>query len=324
MSQFLIQDSTLQGIGDAVRNKIGGHLEVPRYVKAYTFPTTTVSKNSMNSNFSNGAFVISTTIQNNLGIDLNELDHWLVYWTSTDLYKYYPTYASAIGIQYGQWTTKWEYFNISHADSFEKYIVVPKDIKNNQVEIANLNSSKIGYYTTFSFQVDLVVIPVKANGDFFITTDSDTYKWNIPEVYESNDLLPVTKLASIINGIGCKIKIYEKLFLVEAGNTNYSSDSDVDQLANSDYYKKPTSIKAISQIVCIIWADRDYLYYTMPARDNVNNEAPIYCWRIGNNNTWEEYTRYSTKFLFKPDSKYLWVNDNNNICPDYAAILVYT
>ena len=324
MSQFLIQDSTLQSIGDAVRNSIGGHLEVPRYVKAYTFPTTTVSKNSGNYNFSNGVFTISTTIQNNLGIDLNELDHWLVYWTSTDLYRYYSTYASAIGIQYGQWTTTWEYSNISHADSFEKYIVVPKDTKNNQVEIVNLNTSKIGYYNTLSFQVDLVVIPVKANGDFFITTDSDTYKWNMPEVYESNDLLPVTKLASIINSIGCKVKIYERLLLVPAENTNYSSDSGVDQLTYSEYYRKPTSINSISQILCIVWADRDYIYYTMPAQDNVNNEAPIYCCRLGNN-TWEEYTRYSTKFLFKSDSKYLWVNDNNtNICPDCAAILVYT
>lgn len=323
MSQFLIQDTTLEDIGDAVRVKLGSEgVSFPRYVKAWTFPSRTVTKQAYSYSVSNGDFSLTNTIKTNLGIDTNEFDHWLIYWTSSNLSSSYPTYKTGIVLYYrdssGNSTT------VANADCFEKYVSVPGSLYNNKVQI-DIDTNYISSSSGFSFDVVLTAIPVKADNSFFLTTSDDSNKWNVPETYGSNDLLPVTKLASIISNIniGSKIKIYERLLLVPAGNTNYSSDSGVDQLTYSDYYKKPTSITAISQILCIVWADRDYLYYTMPAQDNVNNEAPIYCCRIGNN-TWEEYTRYSTKFLFKPDSKYLWVNDNNNICPDYAGILIYT
>lgn len=323
MSQFLIQDTTLEDIGDAVRSKLTNPVVFTQWVKAYTFPTRTVSKPSNNVNFtSNYSFVISTTIKNNLDIDLTALDHWLVYWTSSNLQD--SLYKDAVGLYYRQGGA---YVYVSHADSFKAYTSIPLDIRNSTFEIANCDSTILPASASLTFNAEVTIIPVKANGDFFPTTENDTYKWNMPGAsYDSNSLLPVLKLADIItaipSGAAPSISIRDGLSLFP--DTNYT-ESDVDRLTNASRFERPSEIVDMSQILLIVLVDSNYIYYIKPAEDGADNQAPIYYCRIGNNYSWGEYTQYSIKFLFKPNSKYLWVLGNNSsLAINFPGIIVYT
>ena len=291
MSQFLIQDSTLQDIGDAVRSNLSTPV-------SFTYP-----------------IVVSTYS-----------DYFWGSPDSTDIKPRLDNIAASANIEPS-------YYKIKVVSSGRTLTIAGTVVTGNTTKTVSASSStvtvSVSGYSSSNINYTLKIIPLDADQNPFedMTGTSTTTG---TKVYTSDSTLPVSQLAAIINKIadsasggGANVKIYSNCFLVPAGNSNYQSDANLDVMTSSSLWKKPVTITQMSQIAILAWADRDYIYYTAPARDGANNLAPIYYCRLGNN-SWSEYTTYSTKFLFKTDSTYFWVNTNNTPCNSLPAILVYT
>lgn len=284
MSQFLIQDSTLQDIGDAVRSKIDTQtITFPRYVAAFICSGVAV-KQSYSYSLSgtvpkcNLASAISTMESENI-IDTTKIDHWIIYWdwngnsSGTGI----STYDKAFKLYYKtiDENEQWEPIRLSYADSFQKYTILPnfaeeeKTLYSDQIELDYDTNIIGGSVSISSIKWRIVALPVKEDGSYFIVNSEVTRKWSMPEEYTSASLLPVSKLADILNAIEAP----------SGGALNFGTNTFYSlTLGRNSGLTVNTAITDLSQIIAFGWWYYDYLYFCYPARekDSSTGRVPIY------------------------------------------------